>query len=271
MTVPTEQELSAFLHELADIAAAAVLPYFRAALTIEDKGAAGRFDPVTAADKAAERAIREAILRRFPDHAIIGEEFGAQPGAAPYRWVIDPIDGTKAFICGLPTWGTLIGVYRGDEPILGLMNQPVVGDRFIGGAGSATLHRGDRAQRLHTSGTSALSQANLFATSPDMFKPGVEAEAFARLSQQMRLTRYGVDCYAYCMLAAGFIDLVVEASLGFYDIAPLIPIVEAAGGVVSDWQGRPVRGGGRVIAAANTTLHGLALQFLQSCADGAPT
>lgn len=255
-----------FFAELADIAADAVLPHFRSQLAIEDKGRE-RFDPVTEADRGAERALRRAIRTRYPDHAILGEEFGASFGSARYRWVIDPIDGTKAFVCGLPTWGTLIALCDGSVPLFGMMSQPFVGERFIGGFGEAWLVREGERRALRTRATVELAQAYLFATAPEMFNPEFEWPAFSALSQRVRITRYGVDCYAYCLLAAGYTDLVVEAGLGFYDIAALVPIVEAAGGVVTDWQGRAVREGGRIIAAANARLHAQALEVLRAVAE----
>ena len=257
-----EAQMTLFLHELADLAGAAALPYFRATLEIEDKSGGRRFDPVTAADRAVETALRSAILARYPDHAIQGEEFADRVASSRYRWVIDPIDGTKAFVCGLPTWSTLVGVCRDGVPILGMMSQPFIGERFIGSRSGAVWWRAGEERMLLACGTRTLADASLFATAPDMFARDTEWPAFSRLSARVRLTRYGVDSYAYCMLAAGHVDLVVEAGLGFYDVAALLPIVEAAGGLMTDWQGAPVRQGGRVIAAANAELHAVALAIL---------
>jgi myo-inositol-1(or 4)-monophosphatase len=264
-----EGQLIAFLHELADIAGEAALPYFRAELEVEDKSGGTRFDPVTAADRAVETALRTAILGRFPDHAIQGEEFAERVSSSPYRWVIDPIDGTKAFVCGLPTWGTLIGVCRDGVPIVGMMSQPFVGERFIGGSSRAVWSRRGEERVLQARATRELAAAYLFATAPDMFQRDTEWPAFSRLSGRVRITRYGVDSYAYCMLAAGYADLVVEAGLGFYDVAALLPVVEAAGGVMTDWRGEPVRQGGRIIAAANADLHAQALAVLNDEHDPA--
>lgn len=256
----SEQEFRLFLPELAALAARVVLPWFRQPLSVTDKG--GRhFDPVTRADREAEQALRAAILARYPDHSILGEEFDEQVGSSAYRWVIDPIDGTRAFISGVPTWGTLVGLCEDNQPVLGMMSQPFVGEIFIGGGARATLLRGEQAVDLRTRATPSLAQASLFATTPEMFS-GAEWAAFQRVSAAVRLTRFGIDCYAYCLLAAGHIDLVIEAGLGFYDIAPLVPIITAAGGQVSDWRGAPVRTGGRVIAAANASLHASALALL---------
>lgn len=261
MSLLTETEILTFLDKLADLSAAAILPHFRAALTIEDKGQ-GQFDPVTVADRAAERVIVEAIQQQFPTHAILGEEYGARVGTASYRWIIDPIDGTRAFISGVPTWGTLIGLWHGETPLYGMMTQPFIGERFIGSPHGAWWRRGNARVPLHTRQSSSLATASLFATAPEMFEPTFEWPRFQALAARARLTRYGVDCYAYCLLAAGHIDLVVEAGLGLYDVAALIPIIEAAGGIITDWTGQPLRDGGRVIAAATIALHAEALAVL---------
>ena len=251
-----------FLLELGTIAGGIILPYFRQTLIVDDKGGRG-FDPVTAADRGAEDALRKAILARYPDHGVLGEEFGDTPGTSEFRWVIDPIDGTRAFVCGVPTWGTLIALCEHERPVLGLMSQPFVGESFLGG-GAASWHvRAGTRTRLRTRGARDLATSYLFATAPEMFAAEGEWPAFQRLARAVRLARFGIDCYAYCLLAAGHIDLVVEAGLGFYDIAPLIPIIEAAGGIVTDWEGAAVRGGGRVIAAANASLHAQALALLR--------
>lgn len=255
-------EVCNFLLELAALSAAAVLPYFRTALEIEDKGA-DRFDPVTAADRAVEQVLRAAIGRRYPTHSIVGEEFGEFVGSSSLRWIIDPIDGTRSFMSGIPIWGTLVALCD-EAPLFGLMSQAYIGECFIGGNGQTLWRRDGAIRTLATRATSSLSAATLFATTPDMFEPGVEARAFSHLSAQVRMTRYGADCYAYCALAAGQVDLVVEAGLGFHDIAALVPIVEGAGGVVTDWTGKPVRSGGRVLAAANRQLHVLAVSALNA-------
>lgn len=261
-------ELRSFMHELADLSADAIVPYFRTGVAVDDKGGNRGFNPVTAADREAERVVRAAIETRYPDHAISGEEFPDKSGSGRYRWIIDPIDGTQAFICGLPTWGTLIGFCDSGRPVLGIMNQPYVGERFIGGCHEVRLHTRTADRELVTGAGGALAQAVLFATSPAMFQPGEERAAFEKLSGAVRVTRFGVDCYAYCLLAAGHIDLVVEAGISFHDIAALIPIVECAGGIVSDWDGAPVRAAGRVIAASNPALHGTALEYLKLPATG---
>ncbi|MSR14976.1 MAG: histidinol-phosphatase [Gammaproteobacteria bacterium] len=254
-------EVGDFFAELARLAGEAVLPYFHTALEVDNKAREG-FDPVTAADRAAEQSLRSAISQRYPSHSILGEEFGEQLGTSSLRWIIDPIDGTRSFMSGIPIWGTLIGLWDGTMPLYGMMSQPYIGERYIGGNRETHWRRGAESRILTTRATTSLRAATLFATAPEMFGPDSEAPAFKRLSEQVRMTRYGADCYAYCALAAGQLDLVVEAGLGFYDIAALIPIVEGAGGVVTDWQGRAVTGGGRIIAAANPVIHALALAAL---------
>jgi myo-inositol-1(or 4)-monophosphatase len=261
MVQPAASEIFTFMTRLADLAATLSLPRFRTVLEVEDKGST-RFDPVTIADREVELKLREAISEQFPTHGILGEEFGQTLPEAPWRWVIDPIDGTRAFVSGLPTWGTLVGLCENGAPRYGMMSQPFVGELFLGDGDRALCRRGDMEQRLASSRVTSLAECSLFATTPDMFDRQQEWPRFEALAGQVRLTRFGADCYAYCMLAAGHVDLVVEAGLGFYDIAALVPIVEGAGGVVSDWQGRPVRGGGRVIAAANPHLHQVALEVL---------
>lgn len=263
--IPRE-ELKRVLLSLTDIASAVIMPYFRQPIGIDNKQVQDEgYDPVTIADRNAETAIREEIARIYPDHAIKGEEFADKLGTANYSWVIDPIDGTRGFVCGLPTWATLIGVCHEGEPIIGVMSQPLVGDVFIGGMGNAELHSRGKISALSAGheAKQSLKDSVLFATTPDMFSAS-ELTAFESLSRNTRMTRFGVDSYAYCLLAAGYIDLVVESGLGFYDIAALIPIIEAAGGIVTNWDGQPVREGGRVIAAANTTLHQQALSILQA-------
>lgn len=254
----------AMMAELAEVAARETLPRFRLPMAIENKLGSAGFDPVTEADKAAERALRAAISARFPAHGIRGEECEDVPGTSPYAWIIDPIDGTRSFMSGMPTWGTLIGLLDNGVPRFGMMSQPFIGERFVGGDGVAELLRGTQVTPLRCRATANLARATLFTTTPDMFEPGRERGAFDALAGRVRLTRYGADCYGYCLLAAGHVDLVVEANLGFYDIAPLIPIITAAGGVVTDWSGQPIRGGGRAVAAATPALLEAALEYLET-------
>jgi myo-inositol-1(or 4)-monophosphatase len=260
---PSFAALLAFAHDLADAAGAAILPHFRKPLRVDDKGVDGAFDPVTAADRAAERAIAKRIAATYPTHGIIGEEFGARDAGARYRWVVDPIDGTRAFITGYPLWGSLIGLLDGDKPLLGIMDQPFTGERYWAAQRSSHVRTGQaRARRLATRSCPKLSAAMLATTHPDLFAPGVEAEGFARIKAAVRMTRFGGDCYAYCQLAAGHLDLVVEAGLKAHDVVALLPIIERAGGVVTTWDGAPATDGGRIVAAGDPRLHEAALRLL---------
>lgn len=258
-----ELELREFLRELVSVASAAAVPHFRSGLPYEDKSVE-RYDPVTIADRDTEEAIRRSIISRYPHHGVSGEEFPPVNPDAPFQWVVDPIDGTKAFLSGLPTWATLIALCDKNDPILGLMSQPIVGEYFIGGFGTTERFGDNGSSKLQTSDVVQMTDASVFATSPDMFSPELELPKFNALSRSARMTRFGVDSYAYCMLAAGYIDIVAEAGLGFYDIAALVPIVEMAGGVITDWAGLPIREGGTAVAAANAKLHAVALATLNS-------
>ncbi|MYZ47691.1 histidinol-phosphatase [Propylenella binzhouense] len=249
-----------FLHELADAAGRAILPHFRAELAVENKAEAG-FDPVTIADRAAEAAMREMISRRFPDHGVIGEEYGPERTDAEFVWVLDPVDGTRAFISGLPLWGVLIGLKRAGEPMLGMVAQPYIGERFYGTGSEAWFERGSLRKPLRVRSCPGLSAATLSATSPTMFTAAERAQ-FGRLEREARLVRYGYDCYAYAMVAAGFVDCVVESGLGPYDIEPIVPIILGAGGRVTDWAGVPKRGGGQVLATGDARVHAAALARL---------
>lgn len=255
-------DLSHFLDELATLSGQAIMPFFRSALAPEDKAApGGTFDPVTEADRAGEAVMRGLIKRTFPAHGVIGEEFGEDNGGAEYIWVLDPIDGTRAFIAGLPLWGTLIGLTRHGHPTLGLMHQPYLGERFFGDGSVATLRGPGGERTLKTRRIAALGDAILATTSPRMFT-GQALDAYDRVEREVRLARYGGDCYAYCMLACGHIDLVVETGLKAFDIAALIPIIEGAGGVVTAWDGGSAAQGGSVVAAGDLRLHEAALRLL---------
>lgn len=261
---PTSAELSAFGHCLADVARSVIAPLFRRTGTPEDKSGGGAFDPVTEADRAAERAIRDMIAAAYPDHGIIGEEYGTHAPHATHCWVIDPIDGTRAFICGLPVWGTLIGLTVAGRPRIGVMDQPFTCERFWSDGTGAFYRRGEGApEQIRTSACAGLEDAVLAATSPDMFRGGDET-GFAAISARARLTRFGGDCYNYAMLAMGLIDIVVEAQLNSYDIVAPIAIIEAAGGRVTTWEGGDPSAGGRIVAAATPALHDAALAVLQS-------
>jgi myo-inositol-1(or 4)-monophosphatase len=251
-------------HLLGDISGAAILPYFRKRLTVTNKAGRAGYDPVTAADRAAERVIRKAVRQHFPDHGFIGEEFGVTPGKGRYQWLVDPIDGTRAFITGSPLWGTLIGLLDRGTPVLGLMNQPFTGERFWSeGRGARRRDPDGTVHRIKTRPCASLAQAVRTATAPDMFVAPAEAARFDALKSRAPMTRSGGDCYGYCLLAAGFVDLIVESGLKSYDIAPLIPIIEGAGGVVTTWEGGPAAEGGRIIAAGDDRAHAAALAILR--------
>lgn len=254
-------DLSAFIEKLAKQSGEAILPFFRTQLSVIDKGDE-RFDPVTEADRAAETVIRRLIAEHFPTHGVRGEEFADDKPDADYVWVVDPIDGTRSFICGLPVWGTLIGLMQGGEPAMGVMNQPYTGEMFIGDGGQAHL-KGPRGTReLRASRCERLGDAYLMTTDPRLFK-GDEAAPYARVEAATRLARYGTDCYAYAMLASGTVDLVIETGLKPYDIVALIPIIEGAGGIITTWDGASAKDGGRIVAAATKTLHAAALEMLK--------
>ena len=251
-----------FAHVLADLSAGAILGYFRKPLAVGNKAGPSAFDPVTAADRAAERAIRKAIRARFPDHGIVGEEYGAVAGKGRYRWLIDPIDGTRAFIIGSPLWGTLIGLMDGPTPSLGLMNQPFTGERFWSdGRRAAWSRSGGKPQRIATRPCARLADAVLTSTHPDLFADD-DAVRFNAVRSRVRMTRFGGDCYGYCLLAAGFVDLIVEAGLKAYDVVALVPIIEAAGGLVTTWDGAPATEGGRILAAGDQRVHQEAMAIL---------
>jgi myo-inositol-1(or 4)-monophosphatase len=256
--------LLAFADTLADAARAAILPYFRADHSVNHKGG-DRFDPVTDADEAAERAMRTLIEREFPEHGVLGEEFGGVLAREGYQWIIDPIDGTRAFIAGLPIWGVLIGLYHDGRPLIGVMDQPYLDERYRGwtlsdsGGANATARGQTRA--LKTRACAGLSEATLSTTDSHLFH-GEEADAFARVRERVKLTRYGYDCYAYCMLAAGHIDCVIESGLKPFDIAALIPILAGAGGGVCSWDGGDVSAGGRVLAWGDVRVRDEAIATL---------
>jgi myo-inositol-1(or 4)-monophosphatase len=252
--------LSAFLNRLADAAAEVIMPHFRAGTAVSNKET-DRFDPVTAADRAAEQAMRGLINRHYPAHGIIGEEFGAENADAEFVWVLDPIDGTRSFITGLPVWGTLIGLKRAGQPILGMMAQPFTGERFAGDGTRAWYTGPGGARPIVSRPCPALSDASLFTTTPALFKDA-ERAAYDRVEAAVRLARYGCDCYAYCMVAAGNADIVIEAGLHPYDIVALIPIVKGAGGEVTSWDGGSAAEGGKVVASGDRRLHATVLEEL---------
>ncbi len=269
--VPIDEKLKAELiavaHELADAARGEALAHFRQSSLVTDNKEPDGFDPVTAADRNAEKSMREILSRRRPEDTILGEEFGTTEGTSGLTWVLDPIDGTRGFLSGTPTWGVLIAINAGAAPLFGIIDQPYIGERFIGGLGEATCTGPMGSRSLAVRDNSALSEAVIFTTFPEVGS-GNEARAFHVLAAQCRLTRYGMDCYAYALLAAGQIDLVVEAGLSSYDIQAPIAVIEAAGGIVTDWEGGPAYQGGRVLAASSPELHAQALTELKKEISG---
>jgi myo-inositol-1(or 4)-monophosphatase len=262
-TMPVNAEFLDFAIRMAQNAGAAILPHFRERIDIEDKGDPGYYDPVTIADRDAEAAIRADILERYPDHGIHGEEHGAQSGRSRYTWVIDPIDGTRSFILGQMHWATLIALNDGERPIVGVAHQPYVGETFTGTAGGiAQWRRGGERRRLAVRRCAQVEDAVLACTDPAMFRTQAERASFDRVASRARLTRWGGDCYAYCLLAMGLIDIVVETSLGPYDIQALMPIIEAAGGTVTAWDGGSCQDGGSVVACGDRALHPRVLGLL---------
>ena len=261
--MPTNAEFLDFAIRMARAAGDAILPHFRQRIDVEDKSAGGRYDPVTIADRDAEAAIRAGIAHEYPDHGIRGEELGLQPGRSRYTWVIDPVDGTRSFILGQMHWATLIALHDGERPIVGVCHQPYVGETFCATADDvAEWRRGSERQRLSTRRCASVEHAVLACTDPSMFVTPAERRRFDRVAERARLVRWGGDCYAYCLLAMGFIDIVIESSLQAHDIQALMPIVETAGGVTSDWTGGSCADGGSVVACGDRSLHARVLELL---------
>ncbi len=260
---PDFKSLLDFAHQLADQSGPVIMRHFRKRIAVDNKQRDGGFDPVTAADKGAEKIIAKALRTRFPDHGLIGEEHGNHKETARYRWVVDPIDGTRSFIMGSPLWGTLIGLLDNDVPLLGLMDQPYTKERFWSDRTAAYARdaNGD-IKRLKTRPCSSIAEATLTTTHPDLFAKGSELKSFLRLKDTARMTRYGGDCYNYALLAAGFVDIVMESGLKGFDIVALIPIIERAGGRVTTWDGKPATNGGRILATGDPALHEKVLAFL---------
>eukprot|EP00928_Gymnodinium_smaydae_P015040 TRINITY_DN15516_c0_g1_i1.p1 TRINITY_DN15516_c0_g1~~TRINITY_DN15516_c0_g1_i1.p1 ORF type:complete len:320 (-),score=73.07 TRINITY_DN15516_c0_g1_i1:65-1024(-) len=269
--------LAKFAEALAEAARKEILPYWRKPIEIESKMEADRpvaESPVTVADRNAEAAMRKLIEQRYPEHGIVGEEFGTVRGDAEFCWVLDPIDGTKSFVTGKPLFGTLIGLLHRGRPVVGVVDQCVLKERWVGVLGLGTTLNG---QPVRTRGVSELGDAMLYATTPHMFASGFEADRFAAVRDTVKRPLYGADCYAYVLVASGFgADLVVEADLGLYDYAALVPVVIGAGGKMTDWEGQPLtmqnhaKSQGRVVAASNEALHAAAVELLSS-AGAAPS
>lgn len=268
LILDTEREaLIATAHALADAARAAILPHFRNGGLGTVSKDADRYDPVTVADHAAEAAMRAVLAEHRPDDATLGEEGGATAGTSGLTWVLDPIDGTRGFISGTPTWGVLIALCDATGPLYGIIDQPYIGERFEGGFGRARVCGPMGEAPLAVAPSAGLAQATLFTTFPEVGTPE-DRRGFEAVRDAVQLVRYGCDCYAYALLAAGQIDLVIEAGLQSYDIAAPIAVIEAAGGVVTDWDGGPVHQGGRALAAASPALHEAALALLQGAIRG---
>ncbi|MBB4657687.1 inositol monophosphatase family protein [Parvularcula dongshanensis] len=249
-----------FALTLADLAAAQTVPRFRTDIAAENKDASA-YDPVTAADREAERAMRRAVLDALPGHGVLGEEDGETPGAGRWRWVFDPVDGTRSFVCGVPLWTTLIGLEEEGTPMLGIIDQPVMGERWWGGRGLPARLRDRSGEReVRTSGCARLSDARIMVTdircARGAYLSADEAGRVGRLAEGGRLLRQGLDSYAFGLVASGQMDLVVEAQLKWHDVAAVAPVVEAAGGTVTDWAGRPLREGwdGTAVVAATADL-----------------
>src|ERR1700755_1696928 len=262
MNKVTVIDFAAFLDRLASASGETILPFFRTSLGVDNKNTGRDLDPVTERDRAAEAVMRRRIKANFPQHGIIGEEFGDERTDAEYVWVLDPIDGTKSFITGMPAWGTLIALTRGGVPAYGMMHQPFTRERFTGD-GHAARYRGPAGERtLRTRRCADLTEALLMTTSPLLMKEPDRA-IFGKVERAVRLSRYGGDCYAYCMLAAGHVDLVIETELKPHDVVPLIPIVTGAGGIITAWDGGGAEYGGRVVVAGDARVHAAALALLK--------
>ena len=259
-----QSELIQVAHKIANAARLETLKLFRVpGLVADDKSVAtGVFDPVTEADRAAEKAMREILERERPNDGILGEEFGTKTGSSGLTWVLDPIDGTRGYISGTPTWGVLISISTISGPIFGMIDQPYIGERFIGGFGKAEVIGPHGTIPLQTRPSRSFSKATLLTTFPEVGTIE-ERRAFMKVAEEVNLVRYGMDCYGYALLASGQVDLVIEAGLQAYDIHAPIAVVQAAGGVVSNWQGGAAHAGGQAIAAANKDVHAIALSILQ--------
>jgi histidinol phosphatase-like enzyme (inositol monophosphatase family) len=255
----TPESLAAFAGTLADAARPLARRYFRSSLTVEDKADAS---PVTVADRSIEAELRRLIRSHHPDHGLYGEEEGADGADRDHTWVIDPIDGTRSFITGFPLFGTLIAHLHHGRPVFGMIDMPMLDERWTGGSGTASLLNG---AVCRTSPVTRLADASLYSTSVDTFA-GPEVAAFEAVSRRVKLRRFGGDCYIYGLLASGCIDLVIEAALQPYDFLPLVPIIEGAGGVITDWEGRALTlaSGPKVVAAATPALHAEALTVLRT-------
>jgi myo-inositol-1(or 4)-monophosphatase len=239
------------------------LPRWRTAVFAENKAASGGWDPVTEADREAERAMRDLLVIEHSDHGVDGEEFPPRSSAGPFTWSLDPIDGTRAFVCGLPTWTTLIAVLENGLPIAGAIDAPALDELYLGGGGTAEIIQGGHSSPIRTSGCRALKDARVSTTDPFLLSAAGQS-AFNRLRPLVRTVRYGFDGYAYARVAAGTLDLVIESGLKTYDYNALIPVVRGAGGTFGDWNGGEDYSKGMVIAAASRELYEAAVEMMNS-------
>ena len=260
MTV--DADLIAFANRLADTAGKVIRPLFRQRIDVAHKQGRHDFDPVTEADKGAERAIRELLAGERPDDGVLGEEYGERKGTSGYRWVLDPVDGTRAFITGRHEWGSLIALEYDDKPILGILDQPVLGERFVGVNGAAHLIQAGKASALQVRACDSLSKAVLCATDPGAYFSREQLSAFSRVERVVKMTRYGGDCYLFAALALGFVDMVIEAGFNAWDIAALIPLVEGAGGIITSWDGGSAGDGKTILASGDRRIHAEAMKLL---------
>ena len=244
--------LTRFALTLAEAAGKAILPHFRKNAAIDIKQHE-TWDPVTEGDRAGERAIRQLIETHYPTHGILGEEYGAKQGSSGLTWVLDPVDGTRAFVIGLPTWTTLIGLYEDGEPRLGVVAQPFIGDTFYGNPDGAWLDHRGHTEPIKVRATVPLSDAALGTTTPHLYK-GKDRDGFERLRRAVKVTRYGGDAYFFALLAAGHLDIAMDAGLQTYDIAALIPIIRGAGGIVGSWENTDPTKGGHILTASSQAL-----------------
>ncbi|HEY4274716.1 MAG TPA: histidinol-phosphatase [Rhizomicrobium sp.] len=260
--MPVDDTLIAFANRLADTSGEVIRPLFRQRIDVAHKQGRHDFDPVTEADKGAERAIRDLLARERPQDAILGEEYGEQKGTSGYRWILDPVDGTRAFITGRHEWGSLIALEQDGKPVLGLLDQPVLGERFVGVNGAAHLIQGGKSSRLDVRACASLSEAILCSTDPGAYFSKEQLAAFSRVDREVKMTRYGGDCYLFAALALGFVDLVIEANFQAWDVAALIPLVEGAGGIITDWNGGSAQSGKSILATGDRRIHDAALKLL---------
>ena len=255
-------EFAAFARRLAEVAGDRTLAHFREPSLIDNK-VQGGFDPVTEADRSAEKAMRALIEKTYPDHGITGEEFPVKSTKSVFKWVLDPIDGTRSFICGMPTWTTLIGLILEGKAVLGVVSQPFVGEIFIGGPFGSWSEHASGKRRLTVRPAPRLGEAVLTTVAPEIYRSERQLRVLEEMRRQVRMTRFGGDAYFFAMLAAGFVDIAMDAGLAIYDVAALVPIVEGAGGVITTWDGLDATGGGDIVAAASPELHEAALAIMQ--------